>query len=301
VGGNMPKRIFIIGSKDMSMDSAELLFKLTGSDFTRATYKGKRVHSRDAYNMKADTVDTTGYDDVIFIECNVPIIGDPTNIINIGHQKRWEYGYGKPPEEFWGASSLGQIWDMVVRGESTPKSRYKYVASSEYLSWAYKNRCTGIRPDFLFERRVRTKAAYRKKTENFIKDDIDRASKVLDNIIKMGNILHMNGEDVIDLRDGFEICNKCRRIIFSDSVVYPPEDSSCLHLKSIKAYDFSELLEASAKNGIPILLTKLDKGGCETKFFISASDGRGAHELMHKWNLKDIYGDPGRGMVGGYV
>jgi hypothetical protein len=298
----MAKRIFIVGAKDMSMDSCELLFKLTGEEFMRATYNGRRVYSKNTYNMQADTIDVSGYDDVIFIECNVPIIGNPINIINIGHQKSWEFGYGKPHENFWEASSLGQIWDMVVRGESTPKNRYKYVASTEYLSWAYKDKCPGVRSDFLLERRIRTKAAYKHKTEDFIKNDIRRASKVLDNIIKHGNnVLSMGGESVLDLRGGFVLCNKCRQIIHSGCEVSPPEDSSCLHDKRIIVYEFPELIESSAKNSIPILIRKIEQDGVETKFHISSSDGRGAADLLSKWNLQDTYGDPVRGMVGGYI
>lgn len=114
----------ILGAPDKEMAQIQQLLTMCGVQYAYAAAGGKRCHGGNAY--KSDSLlpgtcsvpEVTENDDIILVECELPgwFSGDPQPaVVVIDHHKPGHYGYGKPPEEFFEASSLGQLYKLLRR------------------------------------------------------------------------------------------------------------------------------------------------------------------------------------------
>lgn len=98
-------RIWILGALDPEMELIENLLRQCGEEFMYVTDEyGQRVHPGNAYHCPVPEVpaDSTVY----AVECIDEL---PAGWIRIDHHRPGDPGYGRPPQEFMTASSIGQV------------------------------------------------------------------------------------------------------------------------------------------------------------------------------------------------
>ena len=112
----MNKRLWILGTSDPEMAAVERLLRELGEAVVYATIDHKRCHAGNAYSKDIQSVNGEGYrhQDIYSVECagHYYQYGDSftVNFENrIDHHRPGDPGYGKPPAEYWQASSLGQV------------------------------------------------------------------------------------------------------------------------------------------------------------------------------------------------
>lgn len=100
-------RLWILGAPDPESAAIERLLTEAGESVTHATCGGTRVHGGTAY--RADTRAGATH----WVECS-PADGHPEGAVVIDHHRPGDPGYGRPPEEFLSASSLGQVIEHLA-------------------------------------------------------------------------------------------------------------------------------------------------------------------------------------------
>jgi len=220
----------------------------------------------------------------------------------LDHHRRGDRGWGKPPAQFWPASSLGQLaaelaraeilrgdactdadgtplgaskwdessgtWRVVARHYRwwTVPKHYLYAAAADHcLAAAYRGECPGVTPDELMDWRVKSRAEFQGRPVEALMADVERAREALRQAPK----IDLGGELVADMR----------------GQVVP------------------ELPEAAAREGVAFLATP--QTGKRRKVVLQCA-GPAALAAWPQWALSqglvDIYvGDPSRGFANGYI
>lgn len=104
-------RIWILGAPDPEMEMIETLLRDHGEEIIYATGEdGRRVHPGNAYRCPTPEVpeDATVY----AVEC---IDSLPHGWTRIDHHRPGDPGYGRPPENFMAASSIGQVIERLAQ------------------------------------------------------------------------------------------------------------------------------------------------------------------------------------------
>lgn len=193
----MEIKTYILGADDPEMSEIETLLRQAGQQVRYAvTEDGKRVNPLTAYSaagfvaVLGGEIETAkpeqGFqtqfrDDVVFIECSVRGIV-PGRVVD--HHRLGDPGYGRPPAEYWEASSIGQGCELlglarpgrfcagcedVLRGSEQGDWEYcqscgrthareylKFVAAADHcLAAAYAGQCPGVDPAKLEEFRIK--------------------------------------------------------------------------------------------------------------------------------------------------
>lgn len=113
----MAQRIWILGAPDPEMEAIESLLIECGETVVHATSSGKRVHPGNAY--RADIPSVPEGAEVYAVEC-VDVL--PDGWYRIDHHRPGDPGFGRPPEEFLSASSMGQVIGELARLGALPKT-----------------------------------------------------------------------------------------------------------------------------------------------------------------------------------
>ena len=69
----------------------------------------------------------------LWVECS-PLAGKET-LHFVDHHYPGDPGYGRPPAEFWEASSLGQVWDAIGGGDKPPEG-LRLIAATDHCPHA---------------------------------------------------------------------------------------------------------------------------------------------------------------------
>jgi hypothetical protein len=258
--------VFILGAADPEMQRIDAVLAKHGCLVAYATIGlgGERVSPSTAY--KADRTshyieDLVG--DVIFVECQVSGL---TPKMVIDHHRPGDPGYGLPPEKFWEASSLGQVFSLL--GLEPSEEDLIVAAADHCLSHAYRWRCPGVNPDALRRWRTANRAAFQGVSEDEIRRKVDAALETLAHL----PCVTIAGQTV----------------------------ANAIGLPSIP-----EAPEAVAISGTALLYSMPDKGTGRTKVGLLGAEPETIREWMsiapQKWGLVEIYGDPARGYAGGYL
>src|SRR5690606_4175915 len=117
---------------------------------------GQRVYPGNAYRCPVPEVPEGST--VYAVEC----VGElPEGWIRIDHHRPGDPGYGKPPEEFLPASSIGQVLielDRLGVADRIPSKdileAIRAAAADHCLAAAYRGECPGVDPDALMRWRV---------------------------------------------------------------------------------------------------------------------------------------------------
>lgn len=117
----MSKVYWILGSSDPEMEAIECLLREAGERVIYALGPdGQRVRADSAYRVAALSEPIPAEATVYRVECDGPAI--PADAIVIDHHRPGDPGYGRPPEEFLPASSIGQTLAVLARLERLPKT-----------------------------------------------------------------------------------------------------------------------------------------------------------------------------------
>lgn len=254
------KRLWILGAADPEMELIEELLRNRGEMLVYASVAGRRVHPGNAY--KADPVGIPAGCRPILVECG----GDwDRGLDRVDHHRPGDPGYGRDPEEFWPASSLGQIWAILGGGEP-PREHLLAAAADHCLAAAYQGRCPGIAPDELMVWRVQTRARFQKRDPNEILASVEQARRAL------------RAAPSVELAPGIAV-------------------------RDLRGELIPELPEAAAREGLAFLSEVRDPDGaikvvCQagTPDQIQAFLDWARHQ-----GLTGIYGDPARGFAGAYL
>lgn len=341
---NQRQRLWVLGASDPEMAAIEKLLKDAGERVVYAMCKGKRVRPGNAYASDDVSEETVGWGHATHvIECHCPktyprVIAERVgrsevvrpDVVRIDHHRSGDPGYGKPPEKFLEASSIGQTiallakmadgmearifhpWPMVAVlgvcpigkfghdfvvvadqgqiGKRIPDEILMAAAADHCLEAAYRGKCPGINPDALMQWRVETRAAFQNRPVADVLRDVEQARKALID----AEMLDCGPDSSVPLYTREEDPEG-------------PWPQSAFHgrltVRDLRGQQIPELPEAAAREGIPFISTVTDKDGREKVVLQAASA-----ELVQKFltgtlveGLTDFYGDPARGFARGYV
>lgn len=275
----MDKVIFVLGAKDVEMNAIEQLLKQAGVQYVYACDNaGKRCHPGNAYKATGFSGEVPDNDRIVRVECNGPAFDwiDTTRITVVDHHFPVDPGYGKGPEEYLEASSIGQTWQilrdelgLIYWGTDIPLD---YVAAADHcLEAAYRGKCPKIDPEKLKEYRIKWKSELTGKPVEEIRSDIDKAICILKDAMRMNSVLRVE-KPYADLRGMGSI---------------------------------PELPEASCIAGIPFVADQSDRDGRKKVVLMGVPQGS---DLVQRFmngelvsGLCEYYGDPARGFAGGYL
>lgn len=279
-----------------------------------------------------------GWDDlfgrVVLVECDLP--GHPREgleVVVVDHHRPGDPGFGRDSEEFLPASSVGQVISLLAEGGALPgdwsKDGVAYLcpgrtpgelafqlahesgvacsreeggggifspdrwlvgvpdqrhtgwnvrvvpddfllaaAADHCLEAAYRGRCPGVDPDALGRWRAETRAAYQGRTVEDVLRDVAAARVAL----AAAPRVRIDDTAVADLR------NK----------------------------EVPELPEAATRDGTPYLaMPRPTERDPRKKVTLGAASPEVVREFLESWasahGLVELYGDPARGLAGGYV
>lgn len=105
--------IWILGAPDPEMEAIQQLLRQCEQRIAYASVNGVRVHAGNAYDRRVEAVDADGQlvpitdeDHLVLVECD---LSGWTPRAVIDHHHPDDPGYGRPPQEFLRASSIGQV------------------------------------------------------------------------------------------------------------------------------------------------------------------------------------------------
>jgi len=272
VGGNYPplatgagssKVIFVLGASDPEMARIEALLGECGRTVAKATVNGRRVAPSMAYRADGTDPAIPRGADVVCIECQVVGI-TPTAVID--HHRPGDPGYGKGPEDYWAASSIGQLYAMLP--DATPAAEDRLIAAADHcLGHAYQGRCPGVDPDALRAWRTASRAAFQRCTKEEIEWQVDGAIATLQNL----PTVMVAGQSVANA-------------MFMSPIPEAPE--------------------ASAITGIALMYSMVDRATGRMKVGLLGAEPATIREWMERnaleMGLVEVYGDPARGFAGAY-
>jgi hypothetical protein len=130
--------IYVLGARDPEMDEMERVLKKRELSYLYAKVNGVRVNPGNAY--KADNRNEIPLNTrTVFIECEMQEIG--RNVV-IDHHRPNDPGYGKPPELFLEASSLGQLLNRLSIERN--KEQEVLAAMDHCYCAAVQDKCPGV-------------------------------------------------------------------------------------------------------------------------------------------------------------
>lgn len=290
-------RIWVLGASDPEMTAIETLLRDYGEHVVHAIRAdGQRVHPGNAYadgitaNVGSDLLDAGGFLAVhyVVVECGVRSLYGCAPTVIIDHHRPGDAGYGRPPAEFLSASSIGQVIAELARlrgddPEDALRSASTDVilcaAADHCLAAAYRGECPGVDPDALMRWRVSSRAAFQGRTEAEILADIDAARKRLREAVTRVEREWPMGGGVVE---------------------HHLPDAPYADLRGQPTVP--ELPEAACREGIPFLADVTERDGRRKCVLQAASADLVSHFMSGEIvaGLTDIYGDPARGIAGGY-
>lgn len=268
----MPKRLWVLGAPDPEMAAIERLINKYGDQFCYAIMADTlRVYPGSAYKAAGTSAAAEQIDDDLelwWVECAPVGCDRPKNLVD--HHRPGDPGYGKQPEDFLTASSIGQVLMVLGALDVVPKEILLVAAADHCLEHAYRGRCPGVDPEELMTWRAASRADFQKRPVSEILSEISAARALLRKAVTVNS----HG-------------------VYAD----------------LRGRSIPELPEAAAREGIPFLASvqEPDRAGMNTfreKVVIQAAPP----ELVSRFmageiiqGLTDVYGDPQRGFAGGYL
>lgn len=136
----MSNTLFVLGAVDPEMQAISGLLHQAGQSTAFALCDGAPVHPGNAYraNGLAAATDGWGPEDTIYlVECDFPgwWHGDPQpRIVHVDHHRPGDPGYGKGPEDFLPASSIGQVVALLLDAGLLGHQEYREDAEGHVSS-----------------------------------------------------------------------------------------------------------------------------------------------------------------------
>lgn len=260
----MKARIWVLGAPDPEMEAIEDLLREAGETVLHATVAGVRVHPGNAY--RADVPPEIMHSDLVPVECAWWASDEDRPDLVIDHHRPGDPGYGRPPAEYWEASSLGQVVS-ILRTEGgnhgdLPNEYTLTAAADHCLAAAYRGECPGVDPDTLMGWRIETRATYRGCDPADLLATVERTRQTL--------------------RDLWDGQRDRGYVLLTDPLPECPE--------------------AAAREGIPFCAPVTDRDGRRKLVLQCAPPDIITHWMQrHRESGHEVYGDPARGFAGAYV
>lgn len=252
--------VFVLGAADPEMSAIEDVLNAYGLTVLDALdTQLNRVRPSNAYRaLPPDPVFVAGRQ-LVRVECAWPGSDDA---LVCDHHFPGDPGYGRNPAEYWEASSLGQVYELLG-AEVVTRWRLRLVAAADHcLGAAYRGECPGVEVEALAYWRAASRAAFQRRSVDAVLADVEAARMRLQTASKR--------------MVGFEL-------VADLGSVSPPEAP-----------------EAACRYGIPFTAMLLERDG-RCKVVLQAAAPATVREWMQTCGLVDLYGDPERGFAGGYL
>lgn len=258
------RQCFVLGARDLEMDAIEDMLKLHGTLYGFAavrTLDGRpvRVGPNNAY--RAETiigVESIADVALVLVECDFE---------RCDHHRVIDAGYGKSPEEFLEASSIGQVIRMLARVGVVVAvdTRIRAIAAADHcLLAAYQGECPGVSPE-----------------------------EVLN--VRLPELCLRYGMPEVDVRTGIEAA---RALLAGAPYVEIGAGNPVRDLRQHGVQPF--VLEAATMSG-EYFLGHVDTR--DPKKIMLSANSEAVQCFLNGWaahiGISGLYGDPGRGFAGG--
>lgn len=179
-------KVFILGADDPEMQVIANCLRKKELEYRYAAVGGQRCHPANAYRAdssitpEGEISDLAGdYDDFVFVECrpwDVSLETKHQRLLSLDHHEEGDPGYELGPEDFWEASSLGQVIRALrIMGYPLPitPSMRILAAMDHCRQAAIRGECPGISPYEVITRRIQEIAAAKSMTSEAVRTRID--------------------------------------------------------------------------------------------------------------------------------
>lgn len=267
----MKERIFLLGASDPEMDRIVEILCEQEHKVIYAKKDGVRVHAGNAYD--ANNIDEIPKEvRLIIVECEIESF---THDKRIDHHRPGDFGFGKGPEEFWEASSLGQMFSLFGLPKPESGSRDLVLAAMDHC---YNDAMHDLCPN------VKRNEVLRVKTEEIAKaakksvDEVEKTTQVFREKIRTSPTVVIGKETVFDLQE-------------NTGVGY--------------SLEYLTAQVAAVLEDVPVIIHLYEKmGGQERLHLCGSVKEETLTFFIENWapknNLVRIYGNPARGYAGGY-
>lgn len=273
----MYKKVWILGAPDPEMEAIEALLlrchQVARYAAVEEGMQARRVKAHEAYKYTVEQYpmgDAYGSGEV-YVECSHAAGGERHEVVD--HHNPGDPGFGKLPHEYFYASSLGQVVGKLVEMGYGPfraqdMAQWQLIAAADHcLAAAYRGECPGVSPQRLMEWRAESRARFQNADPAVILRRVDAAYHTI------------TAAPTVELAPG-------------------------LFAFDMRGARVSELPEASARWGFNVLADSPEvvNGRVKMNFF---GDERSCAAFRDAWapsnGVVEIYGDPKRGLMGGWV
>jgi hypothetical protein len=264
---------FVLGHKDREMDEIETILKERKLDYCFATHAGIRVTPRNCY--QADPVKILPGTTTVFVECEPVMFEGAGGLIRyIDHHRKGDQGFEKPPENYWEASSIGQLYATLKM--ENPSEFHLVVAARDHCRFdAEKGLCPGAPPEKVKE----LGRKYLAEELGVPMPVLLGAIKRMQRVIRAAPRLPLGSRTVADLRN-----------------IRVPKVYCLRHMAIYEA--LADLGEAA------IIRTKNEPGDDDKIVLLGNLKPETVRHFMATWapahGLGEIYGCEVRGYAGGY-
>lgn len=274
----MKNVLVIFGGADFEEQAARAFAQTIELATATAILNGIPVHAGNAKfanGFKLDSGDLNKVTEVIIFENSLSAAGNLPVILNCDHHSPGDAGYGKSVDEYWQASSLGQLMNFF--GISPNMEQLMIAAGDHCLPAAYAGKCPGIDPAEFAKFRSELRATfYSQDSRNAHKADKESLEQIVQIAMEKIAQAPVLESGVVDMRS-------------SGYVDELPEAA----IRTNKAY-IAEVDETD-RGGNKTGNKKIVLGGHTTPdVVIDFIEWANAHENK----IGDAYGDPVRGFAG---
>lgn len=279
-------KFFLLGADDPEMRAMEKLLKSFGSaligiggrdKIIHATSEGTRVHPGNAY--KADPIPDLTKGDILYrIECEPTYVPDGVVVRVIDHHRPGDPGYEKGPEDYWFASSIGQLYQVLpfCGIEQASETERNIAAMDHCFPAAMRGECPGISSEAILSLKISEVAKGTGASEAEVEQRINHFEALLMTV----PLITIGLQSVRDLR--------------------------CKHLGEGYSLDLLAAQIAVTLSGGVALLRHCQRKGVPETWSVSGNATPETIDIfMEVWapsqGLVRIYGSRSRGYAGGYV
>jgi hypothetical protein len=269
----MHNLLFLLGAADVEMMSVATGLDRLGIAYKMATFGGQLVLASQAYKADGLTIEDVTGKVLVTVECSDALgIQSCATRVALDHHNAGDPGYGKPPEMYREASSIGQVISYLsglgVDGDALAAAfpNWEMVAAGDHCpAAAFLGKCPGIEVERFREFRLLGAATFQKMDVEVLRAEILAA---IDKLMALPVITH-------------------KGVSWRDSI----------------GAEIKQLNHATSWTAIPCAYSMAQRDG-RTKVGIIGSDEPAVVSAWMEYysdKLVDMYGDPARGFAGGYL
>lgn len=279
----------LLGFKDREMMMIQEVFDKCEIPYQYATFDGKPVTARNCYD--ADPVTVRNGHTLLLVECASREIrgfhGKPRVVDHHPENPLLPPGFNAPPELYWQACSLGQVWTLTKRKHrlKQPGKAHLIGASRDHSRFAAaRGECPGVTPEevALVGRRWIVQELNEKKDPGetrVSRAEFDERIRQMTRIIDRSPVITLGNQEVADLRR--------------------------LPIENASSFDYFSIYEALADLSCAALIKTGNLTGDNNKLVLLGdlvpSTVKHFKEVWaEQEGLIEVYGCENRGYAGGY-